>query len=261
VKVLPVHPVKAHRWSRGIAPLTLKVACTRWVVSLKPGRFNPDRTEVLFEQKAVWAYREILDVFGKGANLTPTEIRNPDLPVRSIVTVTPTLSRFLVSCLQAYFLNSKTNETERLKCLMKVRGRKCFIEVCSSISRILIVLVGGHCINEFQNWPQWFIIITLTQTVKPTQHNVNRFGSADKHSIKHLRLQDVQLVDQTLYIRIRMWQAQEYLWSMSSCRSLLAIQLVQWMCSRRTLYCPTSNQKTTVFVVLTNLRQLMFRHT
>lgn len=99
----------------------------------------------------MWAYRESLDVFEKGANLTHTEIRNPDLLARSIVTVTPTLSRFLVTCLQGYSVNGKTNETESLKCLAKVRGRKCFIEVCCPTSRILIVLVGGHCINEFQN--------------------------------------------------------------------------------------------------------------
>jgi hypothetical protein len=197
--------VKAHRWSRGIAPLTLNVACTWWVVSLKLGCLTPDRTEVLLEQEAGWAYRESLDVFGKVANLTPTEIQNPARLARSIVTATLTLSRFLVSCLQAYPVNSKTNETESLKRLMKVSGRKCFVEVCSSTFRILIVLVGGHCINEFQNWPQWFIITTLTQTVKPTPHNVNCFDSADKHSIAHLRLQDVRLVDQKFYIRVRMW--------------------------------------------------------
>lgn len=64
-----------------------------------------------------------MDVFGKGANLTPTEIRNPARLARSIVTVLPTLSRFPVSCLQAYSVKSKTNESESLKCFMKVRGR------------------------------------------------------------------------------------------------------------------------------------------
>ena len=87
----------------------------------------------------------------RGEYLTPTEIRNPDRLARSIVTVTTTLYRFLVCCLHAYFVNSKTNETECLKCFMKVRGVKCFIEVCSSTFRILIVRVGGHCINKFQN--------------------------------------------------------------------------------------------------------------
>lgn len=61
--------------------------------------------------------------FWKRGESQPYRDSKPGPSSPSIVTVLPTLSRFPVTCLQAYSVNSKTNETESLKCLIKVRGR------------------------------------------------------------------------------------------------------------------------------------------
>jgi hypothetical protein len=56
VKFLPVHNMKAYRWSRGIAPPILKLGTNwRWAVTSRPDLFTPgkDSTPIVYE--AGWA--------------------------------------------------------------------------------------------------------------------------------------------------------------------------------------------------------------
>jgi hypothetical protein len=85
-KVLPLHPMKAYRGSRGIAPLVLKLGARwRWVVNFTPRPLHDlERTPVHSEQEQDGS-RVGLDVLQKRQFFPLTGFRTLDRPACSLV--------------------------------------------------------------------------------------------------------------------------------------------------------------------------------
>jgi hypothetical protein len=76
-KVLLLHPMKAYRGSRGIAPLIFKLGARwSWVVNFTPRPFHDlERTPVHSEQEAGWAQSRS-GRFAEATNFFPYQVSN-----------------------------------------------------------------------------------------------------------------------------------------------------------------------------------------
>jgi hypothetical protein len=84
--------MKSQSGRRSIAVLFLQPQVDGWSAP-RPGRFTPGNDPVPIVQEAGWAPGP---VWTGAENLTPTGIRSPDLPARSVVAIPTELSRAIL---------------------------------------------------------------------------------------------------------------------------------------------------------------------
>jgi len=89
------HAIKIHRGIRGTGPLIFTLGIRRWIwLSLSP-LLHPGRNKVSIEHGVGWVPKPGCAFWRRHKSLTPTRIRTPDRPARSIVAI-PTKQRRLL---------------------------------------------------------------------------------------------------------------------------------------------------------------------